>query len=89
MLIQYKLTGDAKRRMFLDGVVPAQSQLLEVDPSGLAADAHLSLRTHGHLVTEGETKQLFVLDGAYNALTLDELLVELKTAKRSDGFQPS
>lgn len=88
MLVQYKLSQKAQQRRFLEGRPPAQKQLFEVDLTDVPHDMQTGLRKAGHLVTfayeldHSPVSQMIVLDGEYDALTLDELRSELARKAR-------
>ena len=83
MLVQYQLSQTAQQRRFLEGRPPAMKQLFEVDLTDVPHDMHDGLRRAGHMVTfaneldHSPVSQMIVLDGEYDALTLDELRDEL------------
>jgi hypothetical protein len=83
MLVQYRLSPDARRRQFLEGVVPSESNLLEVDIHALSHEAQRQLRSIARIKTfsdipvNSDAPVCLTLPGEFDAISLPELLGEL------------
>ena len=82
MLLQYELSPAARRRQFLEGLTPAEHQMLEIDVKQLPRQAHDRLIRVGHIkhlpAVPGDRERVCLyIDGSYDALTIDELLPQL------------
>lgn len=83
MLVQYKLSSNARRRQFLEGFEPAERNMLEIDVKRLPRAAHEHFCRAGHVSSFGfDHKSCLVLEGEYDALTFEELIPELVTRAR-------
>jgi hypothetical protein len=86
MLIQYRLTQLARRRQFLESLPESESQMIETDVSKLPNDIQDALRRLGRAKSNEQSiaylsatdRMCIVLRGEYNALTLEELVRELR-----------
>ncbi|HVT03559.1 MAG TPA: hypothetical protein VHL58_09330 [Thermoanaerobaculia bacterium] len=77
MLVRYRLSADAKRRQFLEGLTPSQSQMVEFDVHSLTSGEQRRLVRLAEKAKDADGRAYYWLSGEYEALTLEELLSEV------------
>lgn len=79
MLVRYRLTPEARKRQFYEGMQPSTNQLVEMDASHMDRAALKRLSDVGIVVqpATATTQVIIEIPGEYDAITVEELVQRL------------